>query len=262
MTEPDDLLRSALAELAARSQAGDPHPATEELAAYQAGELPAAAEARVQDHLAVCRECTALLLDLDDIGRTAAGDPVPPVGVETAWAGLVERLPREEPVPSPRPLPRPSAPPRRWLPAAAAALLALSVGLSLWAARLQRTVEELSRPQLNAPVTDLRPGPVRQGGEGPAVVELAPGSLSFTLLLNPPSAVGVEEDHGIEIVRPDGTLVWRGQGLRPNAFGSFSLTLSRRFLAGREYRIRLLGPGDGAAIAEYPVKIVPSSEGR
>jgi Putative zinc-finger len=50
------------------SQRRDPeeHPDPETLTAYQANELSEEEDGRIQDHLAVCRHCTELLLDLEE----------------------------------------------------------------------------------------------------------------------------------------------------------------------------------------------------
>lgn len=45
------------------------HATPEHLVAYRAGELAEAAQERLRDHLAVCRDCAALLLDLADFGN-------------------------------------------------------------------------------------------------------------------------------------------------------------------------------------------------
>jgi hypothetical protein len=63
--EPD--LHPALRELtddSLRRQGPDSHPSPETLTAYHAGELSAAAADAVQEHLATCRHCADLLLDL------------------------------------------------------------------------------------------------------------------------------------------------------------------------------------------------------
>ena len=230
------------------------------LAAYQAGELSAAEEDTLQEHLLGCRECTDLLLALDELHRPEEGEPVPAGELEAVWEGLAEKLPPREAAPAPLPFsrpgpsrPAPSSP--RWLQALAASLAAGVIGLSLWTAQLRRTVDELSQPQLNAPVEDLFPSPVR-GGPPPGVVEVAPGTRFFTLVLTP-AGEGAFEDHEVEIARPDGSLVWRGTGLRPNRYGSFSLTLSRRLVGEGEYRLRLFGikTGGREEVGTYRLKV-------
>jgi Putative zinc-finger len=239
------------------------HPTADELAAYHAGELPPAEEDAIQEHLLGCRECTDLLLALDELHRPEEGEPVPAGELDAVWEGLQARLPPREEIPAPAPLPfaspaspRPPSSSPRWLQALAASLAVGVIGLSFWALSLRRTVDELSRPQLNAPVEDLFPGPVRGGTAAQDVVEIAPGTRFFTLVL-PPAREGSFEDYEVEIARAGGPAVWRGRGLRENRYGSFSLTLSRRLVGEGEYRIRLFGIGAGGReeVGTYSLRV-------
>jgi hypothetical protein len=236
------------------------HPTADELAAYHAGELSPEEEDALQEHLLGCRECTDLLLALDELHRPEEGEPVPAGELDAVWEGLREKLlPREEtpaPLPFARPAsPRPASSPR-WLQALAASLAVGVIGLSFWSLSLRRTVDELSQPQLNAPVEDLFPGPVRGPAAAQSVAEIAPGTRFFTLVLNP-AREGSFEEYEVEIARADGSVVWRGRGLRRNRYGSFSLTLSRRLVGEGEYRIRLFGiGGDGReGVGTYRLKV-------
>jgi len=140
---------------------------------------------------------------------------------------------------------------KRLRQALAAALLAATIGLSVWVASLRRTVDELSRPQVNAPVIDLYSGTVRS--EGAAMVRVIPREARvFTLILNPVSA-RKEKEYRIEVVRADGSRAWSAAGLKPNAYGSLSLTLTRRALGAGDFRIRLYG--EESLIAEYALRV-------
>ncbi len=239
------------------------HPDAETLAAYHARELPAAAELRLQDHLLLCRECAGLLLDLerlDDPGF-ASEIEIPEGTGEALWDGLRQEI-RKEPAPAaaaviPFPGRRSLAPPP-WMSALAAALLVAVIGLSVWVVSLRRTVGELSRPEINAPVLDLVPSGVgeREGGRAPAAV-VPSGARSFTLILSP-GRRGDFQDYEAEIAR-GGKVVWRGRGLRPNDYGSFSLTLSRQALGAGEHRLRLFGIQSDRreALGEYALRIAP-----
>lgn len=120
------------------------HPKIEELAAYHAGELAPDAEARVREHIALCRECSDLLLDLINFA-----DLTPPPGepditddeLEEDWKALRARMGEKEPAPvvpfrptapaSPAVMPRVGRARSRWLIAAslAAAVLGTAFGL-------------------------------------------------------------------------------------------------------------------------------------
>lgn len=119
------------------------HPTPQELAAYHAGELPPEAEAKILDHLAVCRECSDLLLDLSGFA-----DLKPPAGVpeltdeqvEEDWQALRAKMRKEEPAQThPRPAEvvpiRPARPARwslPWLPLAASLLAVIGFSFGLY----------------------------------------------------------------------------------------------------------------------------------
>lgn len=234
----------------------------EEIAAYHAGELPPEDERRVQDHFVACRECADLLLDLDglaDPGFGADAD-LPPNAAEAVWAGVREEIRHDEPARSAKVLPmapRRVHPPRMWQ-ALAAALLIATVGLSFYVASLRRTVDELSQPQVNAPVLDLYPEGHAGRGTATEAPEVPPEARLFTVILSPADR-GSWTDYEAEISNANG-VVWTARGLRRNAFGSFSLTLSRRALSTGEHRIRLFGLAgeERKLIGEYVLQIPPA----
>lgn len=246
---------------------GPSHATLDAIAAYHAGTLPPEEEARLQDHLVECAECTALLLEREELARLAAEPEEVPAAA--GWESMRARLPGLEPraadPPPPLPFARPArrAPaPRLWQAALAASLLA-TAGLAFWSASLYRTVGELSRPEANAPIRDLSPAPRRGAGDA-AVLALKPGTRFLTLVLGAPGDEAFP-DWEAEISRGDES-VWRGRGLRPNEFRSFSLTLPRRLLPDGEYRIVLRGlqgrrgldaggAQGGALVGEYRLRI-------
>lgn len=167
------------------------HPTPQELASYHAGELPPEAESRLLDHLAICRECSDLLLDL-----TGFADLKPPAGVpeltdeqvEEDWQALRSRMRKEAPLPSPprtaqvvpmRPA-GPSAKPERsyWLPIAASLLAVLGFSFGLYQSV---QVGRYSEPQL---VREVDSGSEVRGDESgqsfssrdPGLIRLSPGS--------------------------------------------------------------------------------------
>jgi hypothetical protein len=226
-------LRNALSEGALP----DAHPDPERLAAYHAGELSPEEEGRIQDHLALCRECAALLLDLDGLADPGFG-----AGADLTAKGAVWQSLREEIAPQARvvPLRRPAPSPPRWLQALAASLLIATLGLSLWVASLRRTVAELSSPEPNAPVLDLYSSGTRGEGSPAPVLTVPAGARLFTLLLN---SAGQRryEGYRVEIQRAGGGKVWENREIEPFSFGSFSLTIPRRALGPGDYRVRLFG---------------------
>lgn len=264
MSEHEPEIRQAVAAwLSGAGAHGGDHPEADTLAAYHARELPEEDERRVQDHLLVCRDCGELLLDLEGLGDPGFGRDVEiPAGTDEAvWERLRQEIradPRQAAV-LPLPARRRAAPPP-WMSALAAALLVAVIGLSAWVASLLRTVEELSRPEVNAPVLDLVPLGIGQRDEAAAPdAEVPSGARLFTLILSP-ARRGDFQDYEAEIASSGGAVVWRARGLRPNDYGSFSLAVPRSSLGAGEHRLRLLGIGSGGErepLGEYALRIAP-----
>jgi len=247
-----------------------PEPAT--LAAYHAGELTGEEEARLQDHLVSCRECAALLLDLDGLADPGFGaGSLSPADQEALWGRIQGEVRKEAPPPAPAPLApviplrRPPASPRsagspRWLQALAASLLIATLGLSGWVVSLRH---ELSRPQANAKVVELFSGAARS--EERSYVVPADAPRRFTLVLHLSGADRAAR-YRMEIVRADGARVADVPGLLLDAkLGTLSLELSRDEIGPGDYRLRLFGgAGRGAPeepVAEYPLRVEPPRRG-
>jgi hypothetical protein len=224
------------------------HPEPETLAAYHAGELTEPEERRLQDHLMGCPECAALLLDLDGLSDPGFGaGALAPAAQEALWRSLQSEIRKEEPKPAPVvPLRRLSTSPR-WLPALAAALLAATIGLSIWVASLRRTVNELLQPQANTQFLTLTTDATRGEKGEPPRFEVRTGSRFFTLILNPAGQRRYER-YRLEIVSADGRRVLPVDGLTPDPV-SFLLvaTVPRRALGSGTYRERLFGLDPGSA---------------
>ncbi len=232
---------------------GDP----EELGAYLAGELGEEAAERLRNHLEGCRECTALVLDLETLAAAdgPAADGVADFELAAAWRTFEERRTAAEPPAAERPVASPAGRPTRWLQAAAAVLLLSTVGLSGWVVRLRH---ELAAPQPNVPVLYLDQTTRSEGAGGrPAGrLELEPGADTFLLMLTPtdPREFAAYE---VEILAAGGEPVWSGGGLELSEYGALRLGMSRRFLEAGEYRIRLYGVAGGVRelVDDYPVEI-------
>ncbi len=230
------------------------HPDLERWMAYRDGKLPAAEQERLRRHLVGCRECVALVLDLETFSRPEASDRagISEFEVAAAWRAVRSALPEEV------------RPQRRWQgpTALAASLLAAVLGLSTWLAiehrtttGLRRTVAELSQPQINVPIEDLWPDTATRGGLQPAVEVLRAGR-SFTLVLNL-QELREFPDYQVEIIDSEGTEIWSSTGLEMSSFGNFTLGIPRGFLPAGEYGVRLYGL-DGernVPLQDYAVEI-------
>lgn len=259
MSDATQELRQVLAEIAGEGRASaGPHVEADDLVAYREQRLGAGDDRRVQEHLAWCRECAGLLADLDGFVDPLAelAEPASELELAAGWRDFRRRLEQEEaaaraegPAPSTRRAPR-------WLQAVAASLLLVS-GALLWrVADLQRSLTALGEPRLNAPVVDLYTAGSLRGPEREPVVEVPAAAGVFTLILNSP-APAAHAAYRVTIERREGGAVWSGEGLAPNAFGSFSLTLSRRTIPEGGYRVRLEGRGASGweEIAEYGLRV-------
>lgn len=139
------------------------HATPGELTAYHEGTLPPAIEARVQEHLAHCKLCSDLLLDLAGFADLAPPPGVPELTdaqVAEDWQALRARMEAEKKEPEPaavvpfRPAAttEPTAPRRSppWFAIAASLLAVVGFALSAYenkqVERLQTQIERLQTP--------------------------------------------------------------------------------------------------------------------
>ncbi len=246
----DNDLTNALEEMSAQGMG--PHLEAEEIANYHNGRLSPADERRVQDHLVACRECSELLLDLQNFGDPAFGshEAIPEGAGEQVWEAVRKEIQPANPPPNVVPFRRAAAVEiPRWFRSLAAVLILSVMGLSGWVAHLRDQVHDLSSPQANTPVVDLYPVSGTRGDSGPAVLAVPEDAGSVTVLLRSPGLPKFE-DYGVEILR-DGSVAWKKDGLKP-VFNSFSLSLPRDWIG--DVRFRLVGidaKGERRTIGEY-----------
>jgi hypothetical protein len=251
------------------------HPTPAILVAYDAGRLPPEQTEQLREHFVHCRECPELLLDFQRFAAATGKGEVPPdPEVARAWQELRRRATRDR---SSRGMPtRP-----RTLGIAQALCLLLLIAmaaLSLWVLDLRSEVRRLGEPQVNLPVESLTPP--SQGAEWVRRIALPAATERFLLILIPktsrpdamtvaeavnppipttapavPSAPSAPSEYRLEISTADGRALWSADRLARGADGSFVLGLSRRFLPGGEYRIRLFGKAEGRAalVEEFPI---------
>lgn len=123
-------------------------------------------------------------------------------------------------------------------------------------ATLRQSARDLAQPQLEVPIIDLDPSPVRGGSSGPtATIDIPPTAKSFTVILN--FSGESYPTHEVEILEARGRRVWRGQVRGKGGSRSINLTLSRSSIADGGYRIKLYGLKDGGReqVAEYPLQV-------
>ncbi|MDP9121769.1 MAG: zf-HC2 domain-containing protein [Acidobacteriota bacterium] len=269
MNEGTEELARSIALLTREARAGVDHLAPETLAAYRAAELPPGEAERVRDHLAICRHCADLLLDLgsfEDPGAGAPADPAETAAAEAALDAVWRKIEaRQATAPPP-----PTTPARQgggpWRPlttsplttyALAAGLAACLVGFPLWIAHRDRS-------QPAPPILRLASlGAAR--GLHPVTADSAPRYPLATLRLNAPATI-LELDlsagrafprYQVEILdaraRIRSPANWRQATPQ-----MFLVVLTREQLPPGDHRIRVTGLENGQAtrLADFPLRIL------
>lgn len=263
---------TAIQALAAEERPDDEmHPDVEDLLAYRDRILPEDQRESLQEHLALCHECTGLILDYENfLAPDSQSDPC--LGAEQIAAdrhALEKRLGRREDgfgellefrnstLPTRATAPRQSTVPAMYFQLVAALLVA-TVGLTSWVVVLYQRLAELDGPRTNISVhtllgTDAQPMrglasannlPSSTADEGVMLI-LASGRLTtdsaFRLEL-----LGLEKNAG------EKEALWSYDGLRRDPEGRFTLTIPSRYLnAGGDYVIRIyVLDGEGEELFE------------
>lgn len=244
-------LDEALRELAAEERRGlGEHPDPVTLLDYHEGKLSAAAADRVQEHLALCPECSEAILDFASFPhlepRTEA-HRLTPADVERQRRELQARLEREA-----RPL---------WqrhqvlLPLAAAFFLA-ALGLGAWGARLQERVTELQGPRGDThAVGTLRPETMAL--RGTEAHRFPTWARRVTVYLPLAPAETEYRTYEVDVVSAAGRRVLSGLRVERGPDGGFTVDLPRDLFSAGEYRFDLFGIEEGGRreLARYRLAV-------
>jgi hypothetical protein len=211
------------------------HPSPEELLDYHLGDLAAGERERLQEHLAVCADCSRTVLDL------AAFPEVEPDGgsgapAEAEW----ERL-RRQAFPGRRPA---TVQLRTWGLLAASLLIAVLGGY--WAGRQSRPAAEVFVASL-VPIEEVR------SASEPEFVRVPRWARAVVLSLLPPPGSESRPDYEVELVDQGGKVVWGRGGLRANADGEVAVSVPR--LPAGTYGINLYGLPGRTPAGEYAVQL-------
>lgn len=246
-TQDLDRLFERLAREEAAGDDPEEHPSVETLTSYQAKELSPEEEARVQEHLAVCRRCAEIVLDFDSfLAEPSGGQEVASFEEAAEWRRLRARL-REE---GAAPKESPASFLASWKTAytLAAVLFLAVVGLSLHTLSLRRELEQ--------PVSDLEIltlGVDDKRGEEQDIHEIR---LPHVLELVS-SAGAPYQEYRVEVRDSRGRLV-RDTSVGEGDLG-FTILLPKRFLPPGNYRFELFGMREGQRelLARYDVRVLP-----
>ena len=250
MSRSSHPIRAAMAALAREELRGAEHPSTARLVAYHRGEVPPKEAAAITEHLSLCGECAALVLDAAEFFSEEDEEETAPADLQASWQELQAAMPGVEERPPSRPVPALSPPreiPRRSLFRSlsfayglAATFAAVSIGLFVF-----RAPGPPPQPQANSGLYDLTPSGSERG-EGARTVSIrfnSPEDSAF-LILNPAVAADSER-YGARIRRMDGAVVWRSEDLVPQASGAFHLSLPAGALPPGRYSLELYGVAAG-----------------
>jgi hypothetical protein len=122
---------------------------------------------------------------------------------------------------------------------------------------LRRSLEDLSRPQVNTPIIDLDLQNTRSAADRAVKTVTAPkGGTLFTVILHADDGPSYSE-YALEILDARGRQIRRVRGLRRSPEDTFIVSLSRRLLPAGRYRLRLYGlyAGGSKAAGDYLIRV-------
>ncbi len=121
--------------------------------------------------------------------------------------------------------------------------------------KTRREKDELTKPQLNAPILTPLPGDTRSNTQ-PAI-ELSANATRFMLVIPAATPEAKYPDYGIEILNASGTSVVNEKGLVFNPDSGFTILLPSRLFPAGEYRVKVFGLRRGAktSVAETVVRL-------
>ena len=236
MAERNPSFQDAFDEVLRTGVVGE-HVAPERMVAYHNGLLPESEADAVQEHVAGCRECGDLLLELvrfEDDGATEEPDEaIADLEAEADWRALRSRIAGDEPQATPRKPPRGVSKP--YVAWGLAASLLLSIGLGARVRFLSSELASLRQDQVHPAIVDLYSDGHTRSDPEESIVR-GHGEL-FVVFLNPPTSFPPIVEYKAEILDADDRVVW-SKALWPED-GRFSFILSRTQLTPGPYRIHL-----------------------
>jgi hypothetical protein len=225
------------------------HPSVATWIAYYARKVPESEASGLRKHLARCRRCIDLVLDLDRFA-----EPSPRIGAvadfeqAAVWRTVKAAV-------------EPRARVGHWptVAAVAASTVFAVVGLAQYNARvdLETQIAERSGLQPNVVIESLRPGArERSAGGVDATAELSAAGGPTALILNLKDEVDFPA-YELRVFDGEGGEVERIPGLTISDFGNFSLAVPPGALAAGRYELRLFGlDADAEQLIEtYPIHL-------
>jgi hypothetical protein len=250
--------------LAREELRGTEHLSPSRLIAYHRGEVPPTEATPITEHLSLCRECSALALEVAEFfADDDEEEDINPTDSEAAWQELQAVMSGAEQRPkAPSPVLSLSsfAPPHRSLLrslafaySVAAACAAVSVGLILF-----RETTPHRSPQANTGLYDLTSsGSNRAEAADATPIRFRTPGDSALLILNPEGTLDSAR-YGVRIRDSKGAVVWRSEELVVQAPGGFHLSLPAGALPPGHYSLELYGTTERreTPLGTYPIIVI------
>jgi hypothetical protein len=214
------------------------HPAPEELQEFLAGDLPADQRERIEEHLALCRDCARAAVELAEIPETdfgKRGELVTGAEIEAQWKRFQATV-------------RPARRRPKAIEVLAAVLLLALIGMTAWVFLRE------SQSQAVVFLVDLSPADSTTRGVVKAV-PLPTWAGSVQLVLDPPYPMQAYPESQVEIRAQGGRQV-SSDRVYPQRDGTLSLQVHRRRLPAGSYEIRVTDL-QGKQLAVYGFLIEP-----
>ncbi len=273
MTKDDNLIDAALRAWA-QAESSEEHPSHSALADYAVGDLSPEQSEEVGSHLSLCGDCAAIVAELLD---TTTSDPAAEWKALRAKLQAAGELPAqlhgtEDPsssgeissdssnsapvIPIARRLTaKPDSTRRRWLTAAAAAVLGLALGLSLGLFGPSPTPSErpTSDTQVHTVASAVRGIPPRQ-----ETIEVSASAGKLLILL--PTFANRAKRYRVEAKDSTGALLWDPWEAQPDALGNVPFELRPAIHGLGKYRIELY-PLESADPSElvFEIELTPQA---
>lgn len=271
----DSEIELAVSEVAEALRQGlEEHPEASQLSAYHRQALTPADRVAVQDHLALCPECSGLMLDLADFDQLAASSEAQAWQARqpAVWRSLQDEIATVEPDRVAIDL----SPRRWWL---LAALLVVVLGGLVWqtlqlgrarqdlvASRQQlvwaeQTILQLEQtaseqePQVFVPRIDLFPAGYQRSGAVDSLL-LVPRISTMVVLQLHLLDLDETQRHRLRVSTAQGQQVWLSGVLPLTDAGTYRVGLPKGQLPSGRYRLELVGSETaGRTLAHYEMVV-------
>jgi anti-sigma factor RsiW len=228
----------------ARSYPDPPaHPSIESIIEYVSGTLDPEAADSVQEHLAQCRSCATLLLDLERFSEAEKAAVEESVEGHLLYREVRQRVRAD-----------------RWRAGAALAaalLVAVLVPLIVFVGKDRRSATAAKTlPEANLRIASLLPRSMLRSGSDTNRLAVAPADrlVGFVLAAGD---VPAARDYELTLLDATGRRALVLRGLRPTANGTFSVGLPAALLVPGRFQLRLNATYDGTspAIETYDLEV-------